>query len=529
MMWQTRHVWLSFVALLLEVVPRNQGDYAVVNSLVPPVICFQGRHDAKNHLSKIVGAVSNYAEPDSENKQNKQTAARTLYDILGASPNDSQRTLKLKYNNLAKKLHPDARIGLSGEEYGDAEQMLQEFRDVIAAWKVLSDPKQRMRYDRSLRAKEFTENLEGLVDVGIRNAIPFLRKTANVGKRMQTQQRLFDLERKYRDLEQRAGRENSRAIQMKTQLDTLYNKRLQILSTSNSDLTSAEAARILQGFKNVDTKGSFVALDDYIAALKEIETDYINKEREQNDIAQAVRTAQETLDNAQKSEKRAVLNLAGCVRTLNEERRKLQQSFQKALDLTDEKQQNEMYSLQILEDSFQILDTCTCLDESKSELSMINDLMTYGSLENFIVNVNTFESDYKIKINEWNYLADAVRVAQQAADKALQSERRALQQLEDARREVAQARIDLKNSIMVTSEVNMQDMRSRMELEKVLTEKERLKEQVRARLQQKEGQILDTEANYLSKEISRLEDLEKVLLAKAQELRMKAEELKINF
>jgi len=117
---------------------------------------------------------------------------------------------------------------------------------------------------------------------------------------------------------------------------------------------------------------------------------------------------------------------------------------------------------------------------------MINDLMTYGSLENFIVNVNTFESDYKIKINEWNYLADAVRVAQQAADKALQSERRALQQLEDARREVAQARIDLKNSIMVTSEVNMQDMRSRMELEKVLTEKERLKEQVRARLQQKE-------------------------------------------
>jgi len=40
---------------------------------------------------------------------------------------------------------------------------------------------------------------------------------------------------------------------------------------------------------------------------------------------------------------------------------------------------------------------------------------------------------------------------------------------------------------------------------------------------------LDTEANYLSKEISRLEDLEKVLLAKAQELRMKAEELKINF
>jgi len=316
---------------------------------------------------------------------------------------------------------------------------------------------------------------------------------------------------------------------MKTQLDTLYNKRLQILSTSNSDLTSAEAARILQGFKNVDTKGSFVALDDYIAALKEIETDYINKEREQNDIAQAVRTAQETLDNAQKSEKRAVLNLAGCVRTLNEERRKLQQSFQKALDLTDEKQQNEMYSLQILEDSFQILDTCTCLDESKSELSMINDLMTYGSLENFIVNVNTFESDYKIKINEWNYLADAVRVAQQAADKALQSERRALQQLEDARREVAQARIDLKNSIMVTSEVNMQDMRSRMELEKVLTEKERLKEQVRARLQQKEGQILDTEANYLSKEISRLEDLEKVLLAKAQELRMKAEELKINF
>ena len=134
---------------------------------------------------------------------------RTLYDILGASPTDSYQTLRRKYTTLARKMHPDT---------NPTERLdVAEFTQVVAAWRVLANPKERLKYDRSLKAKEFTNSMEKLFEKGIRTAIPFVKKTANttmsavatssqtintVSQRMGVAMDLLELDRKTLVLEQ---------------------------------------------------------------------------------------------------------------------------------------------------------------------------------------------------------------------------------------------------------------------------------------------------------------------------------------
>lgn len=109
---------------------------------------------------------------------------KTLYEILGASTTATREELKKSYVQLAKRSHPDARIG-STEEDEDAP----DFGEIAAAWRVLGDSRTRKRYDRDLRAKEFSdkaqkfanERLEKAVpavaDILDNVAVPFLRRT----------------------------------------------------------------------------------------------------------------------------------------------------------------------------------------------------------------------------------------------------------------------------------------------------------------------------------------------------------------
>lgn len=82
---------------------------------------------------------------------------RTLYEILGASPDASREELKKRYVKLARETHPDATVGKSAEEREEKEVL---FTEVAAAWRILSDKRERQRYDRSLVAKDFTRNVE---------------------------------------------------------------------------------------------------------------------------------------------------------------------------------------------------------------------------------------------------------------------------------------------------------------------------------------------------------------------------------
>jgi DnaJ-class molecular chaperone len=64
---------------------------------------------------------------------------RDPYDVLGVARNARQDEIKQAYRRLAKKLHPDLNPGNKKVE--------QQFKEVSAAYDLLSDPAKRARFD----------------------------------------------------------------------------------------------------------------------------------------------------------------------------------------------------------------------------------------------------------------------------------------------------------------------------------------------------------------------------------------------
>jgi DnaJ-class molecular chaperone len=65
---------------------------------------------------------------------------RDPYAVLGVAKDASDDAIKKAYHKLAKKLHPDMNPGHRGKE--------QQFKEVSAAYDLLSDPAKRARFDR---------------------------------------------------------------------------------------------------------------------------------------------------------------------------------------------------------------------------------------------------------------------------------------------------------------------------------------------------------------------------------------------
>lgn len=66
-------------------------------------------------------------------------ADKDLYKILGVGETTPPDEIKKKYRDLAKKYHPDKTGGDKAKEH--------KFKEISAAYEVLSDPKRREQYD----------------------------------------------------------------------------------------------------------------------------------------------------------------------------------------------------------------------------------------------------------------------------------------------------------------------------------------------------------------------------------------------
>lgn len=67
---------------------------------------------------------------------------KDLYEILGVSKNATQDEIKSAFRKLAKEYHPDMH---SQDKKKEAEE---KFKEIAMAYKILSDPEQRAKYDR---------------------------------------------------------------------------------------------------------------------------------------------------------------------------------------------------------------------------------------------------------------------------------------------------------------------------------------------------------------------------------------------
>ena len=73
---------------------------------------------------------------------------KTLYEVLDVSNNASDEEIKSAFRRLAKKYHPDV-------AEGDRKLAEEEFKEIAAAYDVLSNPAKRSMYDQSLKYGAF--------------------------------------------------------------------------------------------------------------------------------------------------------------------------------------------------------------------------------------------------------------------------------------------------------------------------------------------------------------------------------------
>jgi len=89
--------------------------------------------------------------------QNRKHKTKDYYSVLGIQRNADFRTVKKAYFRRAKECHPDLFQGAEGKE--------EEFKELVEAFDVLSDPVSRYHYDKGeceYAATSYSRDISGL-------------------------------------------------------------------------------------------------------------------------------------------------------------------------------------------------------------------------------------------------------------------------------------------------------------------------------------------------------------------------------
>mmetsp|Transcript_31867 Transcript_31867/g.46894 ORF Transcript_31867/g.46894 Transcript_31867/m.46894 type:complete len:560 (+) Transcript_31867:86-1765(+) len=361
---RTEFVWI-FSALTIVI----GGWVAPTASFTPPSITInKGRiriackgnckWRSSCRYSTPEGNNSNQPPPNNSKKKSKTltTCGRTLYEVLQCPPTATKSELKKAYVSLARQTHPDATIGLSEDE---ASKRNEQFSEIAAAWRILSDKQERLRYDRALQAEAFTGDVERLAAdfldkkaapavnrIFEKVAMPIFRRAAattiasasavvdsskqkDIGDAFKSALRAgqnaakaidrIELLEKSQELEKRAKTDLDRANRIRADLSTVIDRRLNLsVFVPNSAISSDEAMHILDGLNTLD-KVSVVdrmmlknTVQYEIEALEELEENYYTKADERNmadieykDKLEALQQAEVNAQAAMEAEKRA--------------------------------------------------------------------------------------------------------------------------------------------------------------------------------------------------------------------------------
>ena len=79
---------------------------------------------------------------------------KNYYEILEISPNASPEIIEKAYKTLTRKYHPDIQ---PKDQLKDAEN---QFKEIVRAYEVLSDPEQRTEYDEYQKLKSDADSLK---------------------------------------------------------------------------------------------------------------------------------------------------------------------------------------------------------------------------------------------------------------------------------------------------------------------------------------------------------------------------------
>lgn len=270
------------------------------------LVCLLARESKAFISPQINTKASTYLFSTQENAPSE----KTLYEILNSSPDATRSEIKRKYVELVRTSHPDARIGMEDSTYAD-----EQFQLYTNAWKTLSNPLERKRYDRELRAKKFAQDVEDVIgnvgeNIGPKFmqafdsiAVPFLRRSTaatvaginavqedlkNYSSKKEQRSNSFngettdesigigailsnavnasqkglkaidqmELLEKSQELKKRARDEYMAANRLRDELDEVMRRRVQLtLHTPNAKLSSLEAMIILDGMNTVDEVG----------------------------------------------------------------------------------------------------------------------------------------------------------------------------------------------------------------------------------------------------------------------------------
>uniref|UniRef100_A0A7S4JNN3 J domain-containing protein n=1 Tax=Odontella aurita TaxID=265563 RepID=A0A7S4JNN3_9STRA len=528
-----RHVFLcvhtlAFLATIVSCFDPRAGIARLSARTPPTSLCSSPKEQGGKEATRSTGG------------RGGTNQERTLYDVLNASPNDSHQLLRSKYTEAARLTHPDATVGVELQE----DNAMGDFREIAAAWSVLSDPRERRRYDRSLKAKELTDSMGSLIETGFNVAAPFLFETApqqinktasdigktifDVGERLdkartETEQRLqraakiAALNRKSSDMALRAANEAKRGEALKARLYS--DRRLALLQNDDSELTSVQASNIIEGFEFIrDGDSSTKSITKAIGALAEVEIDHKERIYMHQNNEKILSTAEKDVQSAKELREKADAQLEESSRRLG--------------DALVSREVSEKTRKEAIQKETQ---ASTTLD--KAELSMSSARQKEQlAREAFEEARRRFEDARAVREQSEETHREAalqrerakvkIDMAEQEMGSATLGEKTAKDRLEESRRGVEESLSAIRRSEKYFEEAALQEKQSaanRNEKIKILKRQQRETKQV---LRQAEGLNNSKENSYLREESERLEKLSAKLRAKAEKLRAQAEELK---